>query len=216
MSAALVPVKGLAAGKSRLLPHLPRETLAALCLAMLEDLLEALAATSSVTRSAVVTPDPQVADTARRAGARVFLGPDPGLNPAIEAAAPRLCPGAGDPLLVVLGDVAGARPGDFEALFESLAAQGGRGVVLAPSDDGGTSALLRAPHDAIPARFGTASAKRHRQAAERAGVPFCERYLAGLAIDLDLAEDVDRFLESGGAGARTRALLGTLARSTAT
>ena len=39
MTTAVIPVKSLGAGKSRLLPELPRDLLDALCLAMLEDLI---------------------------------------------------------------------------------------------------------------------------------------------------------------------------------
>jgi 2-phospho-L-lactate guanylyltransferase len=112
----------------------------------------------------------------------------------------------GEASLVVLGDVAGATAEDIEALHSSLAAQGG-GVALAASSDGGTSALLRDPPNAIPCCFGPDSAKAHRLAAERAGVRFSEPALASLAIDLDRPNDLQRFLASKAGGARTRALL---------
>jgi len=112
-----------------------------------------------------------------------------------------------DSLLVVLGDVAGALPGEIDALFDALASLGGRGVVLAPSSDGGSSALLRAPADAIPACFGPDSAKRHRDAAAGRGVPFRELPLASLALDLDVPEDVEQFLRSRTGGAATRRAL---------
>lgn len=207
MSQALIPVKDLAAGKSRMASRLPRLDVASLCLAMLEDLIEALAGCASIRGITVVTPDPRVAACAESAGARIHVGPDPGLNPALDAAADAVCRDPAAPLLVVLGDVAGARSEDFDALFEALDGLGGRGVVIAPSDDGGTAALLRAPRDAIPSLFGPESARRHREAADREGVPVVAVPRPGLAIDLDVAEDVERFLEGPGAGPRTRALL---------
>ena len=89
-------------------------------------------------------------------------------------------------------------------------------VQLAPSADGGTAALLRRPADAIAPHFGADSAKRHREAADRAGVGYHEVALRSLAIDLDAAADIAPFLArvretgEGGGGARTRALLETL------
>jgi 2-phospho-L-lactate guanylyltransferase len=120
------------------------------------------------------------------------------------AAAAELAPEPADAVLVVLGDVAGARPEDLRQL---LAAAPERGAALAPSSDGGTAALLRRPPGVIPAAFGPDSAKHHRELAERAGVPCAELRLASLALDLDSPEDLGHFLAGGGAGGRTRALL---------
>jgi 2-phospho-L-lactate guanylyltransferase len=208
MIAAVVPVKSLEAPKSRLRPRLGSEGVRALTLAMLEDVLETLLAVPQLSRVAVVTPDPAVAARARRAGADALLRDDPGLNAAVEAAAGTLAPGPGDALLTVLGDVAGACPEDLGRLL--AAAPPGRAVVLAPSRDGGTAALLRRPKDVIPAGFGPSSAKVHRDLAERARVPFVELPLASLALDLDEPEDLASFAAQAGGGARTRALLATL------
>ncbi len=211
MSLAVVPVKRLSAGKSRLLPQLSREALETLSLEMLRDVLTALEATPSVERFAVVTPDPEVASCATAAGAIALLRADPGLNAAIDHAQQELDPGAQAPLLVVLGDVAGALPEDLECLYRVLAQDAqGHCVALAPSRDGGTSALLRSPCDAIPSCFGAESAKRHREAAAAAGVAFHELALPSLAIDLDRADDVAQFLASPSGGERTRRYLASL------
>jgi len=207
MIAALVPVKPLAASKSRLIPHLGRAAAERLALAMLGDVVEALLAVRGLGRVAVATPDPDVARAAREAGAEVLLREDAGLNAAVEAAGAELAPGPDDGLLVVLGDVAGVRPEEIEALLGAL---DGPGVALAPSQDGGSSALLRIPRDAIPAGFGPGSAKVHRDLAARAGVTFRELPLASLAIDVDAPEDLAALRRTGGAGPRTRALLEAL------
>jgi 2-phospho-L-lactate guanylyltransferase len=227
MSTALVPVKRLTTGKSRLLPELGREQLEALSLAMLEDVIEALQAAPSVDRVAVVTPDRTVALAADSFGAEPLLLADPGLNPSLEAAARALDLAPSEPLLVVLGDVAGATAGDIEILFEVLrpppveldtkltpatsqkisAAADPGAVALAPSNDGGTAALLRRPHDAIPPHFGPGSAKLHRQAAARAGVAYTEVSVASLATDLDCPEDIELFLQTEVGGRHTRELL---------
>ena len=238
MTFALVPVKQLAAGKSRLARDLAartdggaisREALETLSLAMLEDVIDALLATASVGRVVVVTPDDVVAARALAAGAEALVRDDPGLNPALDAATEELSasdpadslgsrgsPGSGraDASLVVLGDVAGARAEDLESLFEARRAVDGDAVVLAPSRDGGTAALLRSPPSVITGHFGPDSAKAHREAADRAGVAFRECALPSLAIDLDGAADLDAFVAGhdgddghDGGGRRTRALL---------
>jgi 2-phospho-L-lactate guanylyltransferase len=208
MIAGLVPVKDLERSKSRLLPELGPQGARRLAVAMLGDVIEALRGVPRLARVAVVTPDAAAAEVARREGAEVLLRADPGLNAAVDAAAGELAPDARDGLLVVLGDVAGARAGDLEALLDALE---GPGVAIAPSSDGGTSALLRRPARAIPAAFGPASAKRHRELAERERLPFHELALPSLALDVDEPEDLARLRAAGCAGRRTRALLGPAA-----
>jgi 2-phospho-L-lactate guanylyltransferase len=204
MIAAVVPVKALSASKSRLLPQLGDGGAGRFCLAMLGDVLETLLDVPGLARVAVVTPDATVAEAARAAGAEALLYPEPGLNPAVEAAAVEFAPGSRDGVLVVLGDVAGTCVEDVKTLLEQAPA---RGVALAPSDDGGTAALLRVPRDVIPASFGPHSAKLHRELAERAGVELRELRLPSLCLDLDEPEDLEAFLRSATGGPRTRALL---------
>ena len=207
---ALVPVKRLAAAKSRLLPGPDRAAAGRLTLAMLDDLLSALADATRVGRVAVVTPDHEVARHAEAGGALALLRPDPGLNPSLDEGAAKLAHPEQDGLLVVLGDVAGATPGDLDAVCAALAEGPRPGAVLVPSRDGGTAALARAPHDALPARFGAESAARHREAAREAGVPLRELALPSLAIDLDEPDDVRAFLATDAGGARTRVVLAEL------
>jgi 2-phospho-L-lactate guanylyltransferase len=210
VTAAVVPVKALAAGKSRLAAALGHEGARVLALAMLEDVVAALRAVSRLAVVAVVTPDADVAAVARAAGARALVGADPGLNPSLERAATALGPACEGGLLVVLGDVAGVRAEELERVLDALASLGRPGVVLVPSGDGGTAALARDPADAIPPRFGPASAAAHREAARAAGVPLVELALPSLALDLDDEEDLRAFLAGPGAGARTRAALAAL------
>jgi 2-phospho-L-lactate guanylyltransferase len=214
MSAALVPVKSLAAGKSRFLSALSRERVELLCLAMLEDVLAALLAAPSLDRVAVATPDERVAAAAEAIGAEALHGPDRGLNQAIDAGPAKLGLERASPYLVVLGDVAGAEPDDVELLFTHLeelrTGPDAPAAVLAGSSDGGTCALLRAPFDAVPSCFGPHSAARHSEAAAAAGVPLRTLSLPSLSLDLDEVGDVERFLASPGGGERTRKALAEL------
>ena len=213
MNAAVVPIKTLAAGKSRLHGALERGHVEALCLAMMQDVVAALIATPSVDRVVVATPDASVARAARSLGAEAFEGPDPGLNAAIESATTRLASEGATLVMTVLGDVAAAEPEDFERLIletRSAASEGAAGVAtvgLAPSSDGGTAALTRMPPQAIAARFGPDSAARHRAEAADTGARLVELDLTSLRLDLDRVDDVEAFLARGRGGVRTRACL---------
>jgi len=204
MIGAVVPVKSLSSGKSRLLPWLGRPLVERLAVAMLGDVLETLQRVRGLDRIAVATPDPRLAEVARSAGAEVLSASVTGLNPAVEDACALLAPTADDAALVVLGDVAGAQAEDVEALLE---ARPRCGVALAPSNDGGTSALLRSPRDIISAAFGPDSARAHRDLAAVAGVAFESLALPSLAIDIDEQKDLEEFAGTISAGSRTRALL---------
>jgi 2-phospho-L-lactate guanylyltransferase len=202
MIAAIVPVKALPGTKSRLRDRFADRVVEGLAAAMLRDVVDALLRVPALARVVVVTPDAAVAEVARRAGAEALVRDDPGLNTAIEAATAEICSDPDDGVLVVLGDVAGIESAEIVQL---LAALDGPGVALAPSRDGGSSAVLRIPHDAIPARFGPASAARHRDLADGAGVRFHELPLPSLAIDVDDPEDLEALLASAAPAPHTRA-----------
>lgn len=207
---ALVPIGRLAEAKSRLLPAAERGDAARLTLAMLDDVLGALASAERIDRVAVVTPDDAVARHAEASGARAIVRREPGLNASLDEGAAQLSHAGQTGLLVILGDVAGATPRDLDAACAAAEAPGPPAVVLCPSGDGGTAVLLRMPHDAIPSRFGPDSAARHREAAEAAGVPLRELALPSLGIDLDEPGDVSRFLATTDGGAATRRVLAEL------
>jgi len=210
MIGAVVPVKALAAAKTRLLPDVSERDRERLALAMLEDILAALLAVPELVRVVVATPDARAADAARAAGAEVWVRPDPGVDASVEAASAQAAPGPDDGVLVVLGDVAGARPEDLEAILAAGRGLGRPSVVLAPSNDGGTSALLRVPRDVIPVRYGPDSAKRHRELAADAGARYRELPLPSLAVDVDRSDDLRALLASDAPAPRTRRLLAEL------
>ena len=210
MIAAVVPIRALDSAKLRLRRALGDAAVERLVVAMLEDVVEALRGVPTLERVAVVTPDARVAEAACALGAEILLRPDPGLNASVESAAAELASNDEDGVLVVLGDVAGARSQDIQHLLDGAKRPG---VALAPSNDGGTSALLRQPRDVIPASFGPGSAELHRELAERAGVEFVKIALPSLAIDVDEVEDLEALRASARVGPRTRALLDELALS---
>lgn len=193
---ALLPFKCFTRAKRRLRTEFSDETVEELGRAMLADVLDALLGAPSLAQVSVLTDDEAVAAVAQHAGATVRLeSPDPGLNPAIEAANAEALEAGCDATLVVLGDLPLLRSADVEAV---LAAGARTSVVVVPSVDGGTGLLYRRPPDCIPARFGPDSARLHVAAARAVGVE--PRLLSELdervRVDLDTPEDARRLLES--------------------
>ncbi|MGH2364735.1 MAG: 2-phospho-L-lactate guanylyltransferase [Chloroflexota bacterium] len=192
--AALVPVKSLAAAKSRLANELPPTQRSAVTLAMLRAVLEQLTLTPGIDALATISRDDDVAAVARELGSASLREQPGGLNPALEqgrAWARELGAGA---LLVVPGDVPLARASDFGAVLAALAHMQGPGVALTPSADGGTNALLLRPPELIPFRFGPDSAALHQQEAERRGVAVALVPRPRLAFDVDSPADYQRYL----------------------
>jgi 2-phospho-L-lactate guanylyltransferase len=196
MRVIAVPVKSLERAKGRLSELLSPLERAALTLAMLEDVLDACLAQPGW-HTWVVSPDEAVLEVSARRRARPVVEEEPGLLAAVRQVEEE-ADGA-DALAVVLGDLPLLTA---EALGRALQTLGP--VVAVPSEsDGGTNVLLRRPPGVIQARFGRASFRKHRDAAELRGIPFAEVRAPELAYDLDRPEDVPVLLARSGPG-RTR------------
>lgn len=222
MNAAIVPIRSLSTGKSRLEGVLGRAQLERLCLSMMEDVLTALLAVPALDRVVVATPDRSAGRAAEALGAEAFVGDDPGLNAAVDAACRRLSGQGVHVSLSVLGDVAAAESDDFARLLAETIALAkeshGEAVGLAPSDDGGTAALVRSPADVVQSRFGHDSAAVYRAQCKAFDIRLCELRLPSLRLDLDEIADIEAFLAgqrarlrgqggAGQSGARTFATL---------
>ena len=192
-----VPVKSLERAKGRLAAVLEPIERAALTLAMLEDVLDACLAVPGW-QAWVVSPDEAILEVSARRRAQPVPEGDPGLLAAIRQVEEEAA--GSDALAVVLGDLPLLTARALELALHTLGP-----VVAAPSDsDRGTNVLLRRPPRVIPARFGTDSFRKHREAADVLGVPFSSVDAPELAFDLDRPVDIVRLLEAGGPG-RTRA-----------
>ena len=67
-------------------------------------------------------------------------------------------------------------------------------MTLSPSRNGrGTNAILCTPPDAIPFRFGEASFRQHLEAARALGIEPRVLKRAGICLDLDTRNDLQRF-----------------------
>lgn len=195
MNFALVPVKALAWGKSRLSVLLSEDARRAVSRAMLTDVLTCLQRSSSVEKFVVVSSDTTLLSLAQKLGAyAVHEGQPRGLNGAITLGTDFCVQHGVTALLVLLADLPLVEPEDVNFLFQQ-AEEIKPGVVLATCKEWeGTNALLRVPPLIIPPCFGGPSLEWHRAAARRGDVPFRAVEVPHIAFDIDSVEDLQQVL----------------------
>lgn len=195
---AIVPLR--TGGKTRLATTLDEGERAALAGAMLADVAAALAG-ARVGRVIVAAEGPAAIAAAEALHLEVVRDTPGGrgLDRAVAHAAREVEPAA--PLLVVAADLPRLASGEVERVLRSRA-----GVVVAPTNDGGTGGLLRNPADLIDTAYGPGSARHHLRLAREAGVPAATVRTAGFDHDVDTVADL---MALGGPtlGAATAALL---------
>lgn len=188
---AIVPVKELRDSKSRLGAAADAGARADLVLATLGTVLTALTAPAIVARI-VVSPDPDILDAARRAGATALPQRGRGgdmLNSALEQARHYALRSLPDAVLVVLGDLPLVAPDDIVGMLALAVDE--RAAVIAPDRHGaGTNALLLRPPDLLPFAFGAASCQRHVALATQHHLVATCFHAPGLAFDVDTPDDL--------------------------
>ena len=207
---AAVPVKSLDRAKQRLAPALSAGQRRLLVLAMLNDVLDALAETPMLRGIMVVSPDRAVLAAAADAGTVcVAQAGDIGFAASADEAA-RLASRLyrADGIMVVPGDVPAATAEDFAAI---LAAHAGPGCTIVPSWDGaGSNCVVLSPPAAMGFRFGPDSFRRHIEAASRADLATRVVHRPRLSRDIDSPADLAR-LAGEPSGVHIRHLLTCLA-----
>jgi len=190
---AVVPVRGLRGGKTRLSDRFDEDARAAVTCAMLRRVLIALRDSGVVDRVAVVTPDPAVGAAFPTPAERIELVRQPegqsGLNQALLIGRGWAAGRGADRLLVLSADLPLLQPDDIRRLAARHAP-----VVLAVDRHGtGTNGLLlREPEaEAFTFGFGEQSALRHVAEADRLGLPVVRAVTSGTAFDLDTPDDWD-------------------------
>jgi 2-phospho-L-lactate guanylyltransferase len=188
---AILPVKPLAAGKSRLAEVMSDADRIAFNRHLAERTLRVAITAMGADRTVVVSRDSEVLGLARKYGAlTVRERGDAGLNAALDQATAEARRRGADAVLVLPVDLPLLAAADIEALIPPATAR--PAVVVAPDrHDAGTNALLLAPPDVLPFAFGPGSFEAHCAAARRAGIEPVVVRRKGLAFDVDTAEDHD-------------------------
>ncbi len=188
--AAVIPLRDLASGKSRLRPILSDAWRQALIIALARRVLDALVESGVATRIALIAPDPAI--LARVGGNRAvetLRQRDQGLNAALDAATHWAQSLAAEALLVLPADLPRITPTAIRALV--AATPPAPAVCLASDQIGdGTNALLVAPPGSIPWCFGVASSARHNAEARQRGLALATCDRPEFACDLDTPADL--------------------------
>jgi 2-phospho-L-lactate guanylyltransferase len=202
---AVVPVKDSTAAKQRLARTLPSELRRALALAMVEDVLEALAAVRALAGILVVTVDEAAAQIATRYGAVVSREAATAGHTAAVTKAARMLAAQDAAMLTLPGDVPLVTPADIERIIGTH--RGAPGFTIVPArDELGSNAILCSPADAVPLRFGENSYFPHLAAARARGIEPVSLALPRLGLDIDEPADLAAFLQIP-SQTRARALL---------
>ncbi len=188
---AIVPVKPLRRGKSRLSSVLSPEARAALNHYLLSNTLEILKTIDEIEYSLVVSRDPEALTIARLYGARTVQEKgSPQLNVALTRATMVALNHSVQGVIIVPADLPLLTAEDIHELVRHATEP--PVVVITPDRHRmGTNALLISPPGLIRYEYGTGSFQKHCQQANRAGarLEICERNT--IALDIDYPEDLE-------------------------
>ncbi|MDX1464960.1 MAG: 2-phospho-L-lactate guanylyltransferase [Halomonas sp.] len=181
---ALVPLKTLGQGKTRLMPELPALGRQRLVETMLDRVMGALAGSERVEHIAIVGCDPDQCPP----DVLHLQDVGHGLNPALTMASQQLHAAGADELLVMHADLPLVRSEEIDAF---ILAGRRRGLALASDRHGqGTNAIFLSQPGTFPFRFGRHSLMRHMAAAEASGLRPALSQAPGLLFDVDTAQDL--------------------------
>lgn len=188
---AIVPVKPLRNGKSRLAGLLSEEQRTSLNRYLLEHTLTTLNEVAEIEHPLVVSRDPAALALTRSMGGRTVLEDGaPQFNTALNRATVVARAHGARAVLILPADLPLVTPVDIRALMKKGAKEST--VVIAPDRRlDGTNALFINPAGLIEYGYGPGSFQRHSQRAEAAGA-VCKVVISKrLGLDLDLPEDLE-------------------------
>lgn len=215
---AIIPVKPLRYGKSRLAHILTAEERAGLTSNMLRRTLCVLNEVAGIFRCLLVSRDPVALKIGRQYGASTYdEGEKQDLNVALSRGAHIAAAQGATGILVVPADLPLITADDVEMMFAGLApridplrATGStngsisfhrpRAAAICPDhEEDGTNALYVSPPTGFEFQYGEGSFDRHLREAERLGMEARIVHAPGLKFDLDTAEDLRTYWAMNGA-----------------
>ncbi len=193
--AAVIPVKTFDRAKSRL--GLGKDKTAALCTLMLNEVLSALADSSSISSILIVSREPAAESAALEFGAELIRdNSESGVNNAVALGAEHPMARELDGLLVIPQDIPLLMSSDVDTLVRL--SNKPPCVTLVPSRLlDGTNALLRAPSNSMPTRYDEGSYRMHMEEARKHNLNPMLVYQRRIMADIDSIDDVKYCLQLG-------------------
>lgn len=190
---AIVPVKPLRLGKSRLSGVLSNEERSVLNRMFLENALDILRQTPSVGQTLVVSRDPYALAVAREFGARTLLEDgNPDLNNALKRATLLVRSFNVEGILILPADLPLLTQADIESLIASHKSCHQPCITItADRHNDGTNALLISPPGLISYAYGPGSFERHCALAHEKNATLQIVPNPNLALDLDTPKDLE-------------------------
>jgi 2-phospho-L-lactate guanylyltransferase len=192
---AIVPVKPLRLGKSRLSSVLSDDERPVLNRMFLENALTILRAVPRIGQTLVVSRDPQALAIAREFGARTVLEDGtPNLNNALQRATLLVRSFDVNGILILPADLPLLTQADIESFIAAHAKSPARRVTICSDRHGdGTNALLVSPPGLIGYAYGPKSFTLHCDMAREKKARLKIVSNPNLALDLDTPADLDLF-----------------------
>ena len=190
---AVVPVKNLLKSKTRLSNFFTFQERTLFTLAMLEDVLNALKS-SNVNKTVVVSSDLTVERFVKNFGMTFLKETQESLNQALNQATKWCVRNAAESVLVLPADIPLITSKDINQLVK-LAPN--KSLVISPSQNGGTNALLQTPPGVISPCFGSDSFKKHISRALAKHVQTKIYVSSNVMFDIDSEKDLEQFLKVG-------------------
>jgi 2-phospho-L-lactate guanylyltransferase len=188
---AILPVKPLGHGKTRLSGVLSHEERYILNLTLLANTLNALQQTEAVDQIVVVSRDADVLSISRIFGAHsICEESSSNLNRAVTLGVKFALGGLADHVIILPADLPLLEPRYIQDLTTHM--NGDHQMVIVPDRrEDGTNGLILNPPDAFDFQFGTGSFQRHIHQSRAHGLRTEIVRIPELELDLDLPEDLD-------------------------
>lgn len=163
-----------------------------LTLAMLEDVLKSVKC-SVVCQTVVIGSDRTVEELANNFGVSYLKERKHELNQAVKQATEWCIQNNANSVLILPADIPLIISKDINHIVKLCPKE--TSVVISPSQNGGTNALLQKPPDLIPPHFGPNSFRKHKSQALHKGILTRVYRSKRVATDIDSPKDLEKLLK---------------------